>query len=199
MPPIDVPVFYGNMPVPGVMAQINQIPNGVWIPTADHYFQRDHAISAAIRAMAGIGPAQNVTIYEISPGGVRYRIAVPRHQAAGAGAGGQVVAPPVNIYAGAPHVGELDIPADATSPIGMNLPPAGTEMANFHGELGFGRVYTREEFNALEKKYQHGYRKENPSTRQVIRPENVRYYRSRGGKSRRRRRSGRKTHRRRRA
>jgi hypothetical protein len=203
--PIDVPVFYGQQPVPGVMAQIELPADGSWGLTYHHFLYREDAISAAIRALVGPGLARSFTPYEIGPQGVRYRRAVPFPQGemngmmvggpglggmmmggpgAAAGAGG-LPAPPVNIYAGAPHVGELNLPADANAPIGMNLPPPGTEMANFHGEFNLGRVYTKEEFRALEKKYQHGYKKENPMTRRVIQPSNVRYYKSKGGKSRR--------------
>jgi len=198
---MEVPVTYLGQPVPGVMALIQQHPDGIYRLTVNHVLQRMSQIEARIRLQFGLGQNQHVTARTITPQGVDYRLAVPPAGAqpvananaqaamqqllgalggagpAGAGAGAGAM------YANAPHIGELAVPAEAQAPIGMNIPVAGTEMANFHGEHGLGRVYTREEFDQLPIKG-HG-RKENPITRQPIQPGNVRYYRLSGGKKRR--------------
>jgi hypothetical protein len=197
---MEVPVTYLGQPVPGVMALIEQLPNGDYGLTFNHVIQRMAQIEARIRQQFGLGQNQHVTPETINPLGVDYRLAVPlagaqpvanenvqaamqellQALAAGGGAG---AAGAGNMYANAPHIGELAVPAEAQAPIGLNIPAAGTEMVNFHGEHGLGRIYTREEFDHLPIKA-HG-RKENPSTRQPIQPGNVRYYRLSGGKKRR--------------
>lgn len=93
--------------------------------------------------------------------------------------------PPPNPYAHAPHIGELEIPNTAEDPIGMRnvatLRTQGTEMVNFHGELGHNRVYTRANFNALRvspSATPEGLIR-NPTTSVVVQPANIRYYRVR--------------------
>jgi hypothetical protein len=198
----NAPVFYGDQPVPGVMAEIEQLQNGRWILTVNHVLVRDPAILAAIRPLAGLGPAQRVTSYEIGPQAVRFRIAVPQPQGGmhgmimggplmippvfGLGAGGPP-APPVNIYAGAPHTGTRNVPANAENAILFESIAPGTEMVDFHGESGHGRYYTLDSFRQLPMKMFPGVGrfKENPQTRQPIRPANVTRYRKTGGRRRR--------------
>lgn len=211
---MEVPVTYLGQPVPGVMGLIEQRPDGTYSMTFNHIMDRDPLISARIRQLFGLGQDQAVTPQAITPQGIDYRLAVPpaapavqaqiahlhnllNQLMAAAGPGGGPAAGAgggPNMYANAPHIGELAVPAEAQAPIGMNIPAAGTEMANFHGEHGLGRVYTREEFDHLPIKG-HG-RKENPITRQPIQPGNVRYYRLSGGSRRRGRGRRRRTHKR---
>jgi hypothetical protein len=219
---MDVPVTYMGQPVPGVMGQIEQLPDGTYDMTVHHVMVRDRLIEERIRQLFGFGQHQGFTPQSITSQGIDYILAVPLPVAAqapgavaalaghihnlfnqlmgmiavgpegGAGGGGGGGGP--NIYANAPHIGELPTPNEAQAPIGLNIPAAGTEMVNFHGEHDLGRVYTQEDFNKLPIKA-HG-RKENPITRRPIQPGNVRYYRLSGGTKRRGRGRCRRTHKR---
>jgi hypothetical protein len=95
-------------------------------------------------------------------------------------------AAPANIYAGVPHEGERNVPANAENAIFMSAIEPGTEMVNFHGESGLvnSRYYTLNGFRQLPMKMFPGVGrfKENPYTRQPIRPANVTRYRKTGGK-----------------
>lgn len=184
----NAPVFYGDQPVPGVMAEIEQLDSGRWILTVDHVLERSPAIEAAIRELAGLGPAQHFTTFEIGPQAVRYRITVPQpliNFAPFPGAGAAVAAASVaNIYAGAPHAGNRNLPEDAENALLFEAIAPGTEMVDFHGESGHGRYYSAAAFAQLPMKHFPGvgHFKENPHTRQPIRPANVTRYRKTGGR-----------------
>lgn len=125
-----------------------------------------------------------------NPGAVPvFQIAAP---AAAAPAAAFVPAPAANIYAGRPHLGSKALPAGYNELLSGNDPiPAGTEMVDFHDELGNKRVYTLESFRRLVPV---AGRKVNPFTRRPIEAANVTYYRvgaapmdMNGGRKRRRR------------
>jgi len=96
-------------------------------------------------------------------------------------------AAPANIYADIPHAGVRNVPANAENAILMNAIAPGTEMVNFHGEAGHNRYYTLNGFRQFPMKMFPGVGrfKENPHTRQPIRPANVTRYKKTGGKRRR--------------
>ncbi len=109
-------------------------------------------------------------------------------------------AAPANIYAGVPHEGVRNVPNNAENAIFMNAIAPGTEMVDFHDEAGHSRYYTLDGFRQLPMKMFPGVGrfKENPHTRQPIRPGNVTRYRKTGGRRRRKGavRKNRRTHRR---
>ncbi len=110
-------------------------------------------------------------------------------------AGPEVPNVPANPYAEIPVGAAKYVPAGAEDQILMRPFEAGEVMANFHGESGFGRYYSKEAFNSMELKG-HPRRKENPFTRAPIEPGNVRFYKKAGG-GRRKTKSKRKQQRRR--
>jgi hypothetical protein len=74
-----------------------------------------------------------------------------------------------------------NIPENATETITLGPIASGELMANFHNEFLHKRYYTKNSFNKLKKNPDSG-KKQNPVTRKNINPENVVFYRKKGGK-----------------
>ena len=71
MPPINVPVFFENVLIPGFQGEIN-LENGAWLVTFNHIIDRSPQIEARIREVVGHGPDQVYDIYEIGPEGIHF-------------------------------------------------------------------------------------------------------------------------------
>lgn len=89
---------------------------------------------------------------------------------------GAVAASTKDIYSNIQNVGSRNVPANATNVVSLQNIENGTNMVNFHDEFDHGRYYTKNTFDRLNIKA-HG-KKENPSTRQPIKPTNVKKYKA---------------------
>ncbi len=110
-----------------------------------------------------------------NPGAVPVFQIAPPAAAAAAPAAAAAAFAVGDIYAGRPHLGSKALPAGYSELLSGDDPiPAGTEMVDFHGELGNKRVYTLESFRQMVP---FAGRKVNPFTRRPIDAANVTYYR----------------------
>jgi hypothetical protein len=100
----------------------------------------------------------------------------------------------INLYSAMQNVGMRNIPKvinangkNITSNVLLNDITTGKNMVNFHDEYKYGRYYTKNSFNGLHKNSSG--KKQNPSTRAIIKPSNVVKYKAvvKGGGTRKRR------------